>query len=60
MKSRLRFFLFMTAVVFFSVMFYPFALILLIFAPQYFRKLVEKIYVTLVLLNWLNKLKNEI
>lgn len=60
MKSRLRFFLVMTAVVFFSVMFYPFAVILLIFAPQDLRKIVDKVYVTLVLLNWLNKIRNEI
>ena len=60
MKNRLRFFLVMTALVFFSVMFYPFAVILLIFEPQDLRKIVDKIYVTLVLLNWLNKIKNEI
>ena len=60
MKSRLRFFLVMTAVVFFSVMFYPFAVILLIFVPQDLRKIVDKVYVTLVLLNWLNKMRNEI
>ena len=60
MKNRLRFFFIITALVFFSVMFYPFAVILLIFAPQDLRKIVEKIYVTWLLLNWLNKMRNEI
>lgn len=60
MKSRCRFFLVLTAVVFFSVVFYPFAIILMIFAPQDLRKIVDKIYVNLVLLNWLNKIRNEI
>ena len=60
MKNRLRFFFIITALVFFSVMFYPFAVILLIFATQDLRKIVDKIYVTMLLLNWLNKIRNEI
>lgn len=60
MKNRLKFLLVFLGILLSSLISYPFVVIGVFFAPRKLKRLVEKVYVGLVLFNWLQNSKNEI